>query len=1361
MGERKPIDGQHLVISCRIDNTKDGSSTSKCLLDNGSTAYGFIDRSYAQRNGIPILKMARIRALNLADGASTRQKLTHQALVDIDINGHDEQILCYVANLDMYDVILGMPWFETHNPSIDWPTKQITFDSAHCYDNCLHGEAVTVMGQGGKCVTPERGHPRKRADVLRSKHHGIDITTISAQAMMKSMTRQGAETFLLMPRDILEPELEDIRLNALSSKDYEAFMKEKDALSPTQIKQLLPKEFHDFIDVFLQQEADTLPPHRPGKDHEIRLTEGAAPPFRKARPMGREELMAMKKHIEDMCVKGFARPASSPYGAPMLIVRKPGGGLRICVDYRALNALTVKNRYPIPLINETLDRLSKARFFTTLDVIAAFNRVRMKEGDEEKTAFNTRYGQFEYLVMPFGLCNAPGTFQSLINDAIREYLDDFSTAYLDDILVYSQTRDEHVQHVRKILQRMREHKLQLDIRKCRFIAQEVKYLGMFISTEGLRMDPVKVEAITGWQPPRSVRDVQAFLGFANFYRRFVQGFSKLAVPLTNLTKSLGPKGNKSKAPFLWTPECQQAFDTLKQAFTTAPVLAHFDPDRESWVETDASDYVTAATLSQHDDQGVLRPVAFLSSKMSPQETNYEIYDKELLAIVRAFENWRPELMSIKEDEPVRVLSDHKNLEWFMSTKELNRRQARWAEFLSQFNFRISYRPGKQSTKPDSLTRRSQDLPEGTDDARLQHQHQVLLKDKNLTPGMAQAVQLAQVLSTEDSADDTEGDAFNAFDSPPFLMNGRQSEPASDCDEHDTALLPTTPQDEPAVAEELAATEELAVAEEPTVTEDLDLEETIAQAYANDADVREAMRLKIDGERRLPLRLVNRGLKLSMTDMEVRNERLFVFGKLYVPNDAALRDILVKIHHEASGHAGTASTYALLFRSYFWVSMPADTRKRVLACYGCKRKKPFTEKKQGLLRPLPPPHQKWRHLTMDFAEDLPACKRHGRTYRHILVVVDRNSKGRRFAPLASLQVDDVVEAFRRYVIAYDGYPETIICDRGSQWMSRFWHRLMTRRGTRIKTTTAFHPETDGQSENAVKLLKQYLRFCVNYDEDNWVDFLPEAQIVALNHPNESTGLTPFFVDRGHHPRLGIEPPGPLDPAGPSRTLQLSADDLVAKMAAIQKHLQDSLSWAQAKQAEYANRSRQPAPEYRVGDKVFLDARNLQLKTGRTGRLGNKNEGPFEITRVVHNGSAYELRLPESMKTHNVFHPWLLHFDASNAQPEPRDQPVQPEWVQREGDEEPVEEWEVEEIVNSRYFHAALKYKAIYRGHDQWNLRPQWQPWEDFQYCLEKVADYHHRHPTKAGPWPGFTTPEDWLPPEERALQAALLAPGMED
>ena len=480
---------------------------------------------------------------------------------------------------------------------------------------------------------------------------------------------------------------------------------------------------------FPRKESDKLPEHR-SHDHAIVLKEGFQPPNQALYGMSRDEIQELRRYLDENLTKGFIRSSRSHAASPVMFVKKPGGGLRFCVDYRGLNAVTIKNRYPIPLITETLNRLCKAKIFTKLDIISAFNRLRIKEGDEELTAFRTRFGLYEYLVMPFGLCNGPASFQHFINDTLREYLDRFCTAYLDDILIYSDDEIEHALHVKQVLVKLREAGLQADITKCAFGVTEVPYLGLIVTTKGVKMDPAKIDTVINWPAPVNVRDVQSFLGFANFYRRFVFGFSKIASPLTNLTK----KGTK----FSWTSDCQQTFNTMKKAFTSDLILMHFDPDKKIVVETDASDFVSAGILSQYDEKDILRPVAYFSKKHNPAECNYEIYDKELMAIVRAFEEWRSELEG--SAQPIDVISDHKNLEYFTSTKLLSRRQARWSEFLARFDYKIVYRPGRAGGKPDALTRRSGDLPEEGDetDERNSFQHQTILKTHNLDDGVAES-----------------------------------------------------------------------------------------------------------------------------------------------------------------------------------------------------------------------------------------------------------------------------------------------------------------------------------------------------------------------------------------------------------------------------------------------------------------------------------------------------------------------------------------------------------------------------------------------------------------------------------------------
>ncbi|XP_026103014.1 uncharacterized protein LOC113074396 [Carassius auratus] len=336
-----------------------------------------------------------------------------------------------------------------------------------------------------------------------------------------------------------------------------------------------------------------------------------------------------------------------------------------------------------------------ARVFTKLDLRNAYHLVRIREGDEWKTAFNTPSGHYEYLVLPFGLTNAPAVFQGLVNSVLGDMINQFVFAYLDDILIFSSSLQLHTQHVRRVLQRLLENQLFVKAEKCEFHAESVTFLGHIISTEGIKPDPAKIEAVAQWPVPDSRKALQRFLGFANFYRRFIRNFGQIAAPLTALTST--------KVSFRWNREAQVAFDILKSRFVSAPVLLVPDPEAQFIVEVDASDVGVGAVLSQrslHD--GKLHPCAFFSRRLSPAERNYDIGNRELLAVRLALGEWRHWLEG--SVQPFLVWTDHKNLEYIRSAKRLSSRQARWALFFARFNFTLSYRPGSKNTKPDALSR---------------------------------------------------------------------------------------------------------------------------------------------------------------------------------------------------------------------------------------------------------------------------------------------------------------------------------------------------------------------------------------------------------------------------------------------------------------------------------------------------------------------------------------------------------------------------------------------------------------------------------------------------------------------------------
>ncbi|KAL0152827.1 hypothetical protein M9458_051867, partial [Cirrhinus mrigala] len=437
----------------------------------------------------------------------------------------------------------------------------------------------------------------------------------------------------------------------------------------------IPADYQDLLEAFSRTKATLLPPHRPG-DCAIDLLPDSTPPRGRIYPLSQPESEAMNSYIQEELAKGFIRPSTSPFSAGFFFVKKKDGGLRPCNDYRALNDITVKYRYPLPLVPSALEQLRSARFFTKLDLRSAYNLIRIREGDEWKTAFSTATGHYEYLVMPFGLANSPSFFQAFVNEVFRDMLHRWVIVYIDDILIYSSSYSKHIQHVRAVLQRLIQHQLYAKEEKCEFHQEKIAFLGYIISSEGIAMDDSKVNAVRNWPRPSTLKELQRFLGFANFYRRFIRGFSSVAAPLTAMVK----KGNSRLS---WSSPALQAFTDLRQRFTTAPILHHPDPNKPFLVEVDASSSGVGAVLSQRQGQPPKTyPCAYFSHKLTSAERNYDVGNRELLAIKLALEEWRHWLEGAQH--PFTVLTDHKNLEYLRSARVLNHRQAR-------FQFQVTYR----------------------------------------------------------------------------------------------------------------------------------------------------------------------------------------------------------------------------------------------------------------------------------------------------------------------------------------------------------------------------------------------------------------------------------------------------------------------------------------------------------------------------------------------------------------------------------------------------------------------------------------------------------------------------------------------
>jgi hypothetical protein len=567
-----------------------------------------------------------------------------------------------LKDIDGVDVVIGLNFLYAH--SIDVRSKDL---------------AISIPTHSGPIIV--KSAPQAPAFSHFSTEH-VDV--ISGARLAKLTAHEKGEVFIGYIKE----------LNHAPEAPEPSAAVQPAAYAPFEAELL-----REFADVIRDEVPPGLPPERTLPDgrkieHHIPLKPDTKPISQQPYKLSPVELDEVHKTLTKLTNQGWIRPALSPWGSPVLFQRKKSGKLRMCVDYRALNHGTVKYAYPMPLIDELLEKLQGYQVVSKLDLSEGFHQIRVAPEDVYKTAFVTQYGAYEYLVMPFGLANAPAQFTLLMNYVLQGI--DFVVVFMDDILVYSKSLEDHHAHVRVVLERLREHKLYCAPKKCEFYRTSVEYLGHVITTDGTTVVPSKAKAIEDWPQPENLKQLRQFLGLSGFYRHFIDQYSKISKPLTDLLAA--------HTPFVWGSRQQQAFQELKIALTTAPVLIFPDPSLPFTVSTDASDFAIGAVLQQDQGRG-LQPIAFLSRKLNSAERNYPVHEKELLAIVFALKHshWRHHLQGAQHT--VTVLTDHVTLKYFHKQPKLSQRQVRWTELFADFDLDIKYKPGRENVVPDALSRR--------------------------------------------------------------------------------------------------------------------------------------------------------------------------------------------------------------------------------------------------------------------------------------------------------------------------------------------------------------------------------------------------------------------------------------------------------------------------------------------------------------------------------------------------------------------------------------------------------------------------------------------------------------------------------
>ena len=1136
-----------LSKSVMVVNATIGDHEAKSLLDSGASG-NFLTASFVSKHSVPTT-IVNSKTVRLADGKVLHAKhMVSNMSVTVDHKTVKSDFMVLKELNNGHDCILGIPWLEAANPIIDFKQRVITWRE-------------TKRKPSRHCPIPSVVHPLNWNSEVKVEPED--------ELFMMRVTQHRSQDVRV-----------DYQLNEIATGQLES------AMSPT-VQRLLKQ----YEDVFPKELPKQLPPLRGEADLRINLQPNSSPPSTPPFRMSSVELTELKKQIDNLLAHGFIKPSLSEYGAPVLFVRKKTGELRMCIDYRRLNAVTIKNSYGLPRIEELLDSIQGAKYFSTLDLNSGYHQLRVHPNDTHKTAFRTRYGLFEYSVVPFGLTGAPAAFMKWMQQLFHHLLDKSVVVFLDDILIYSKTEEEHKQHLLQVLDILRKNQLYAKLPKCQLFKRSVNFLGHVLDEHGLSMEKDKVKAIQEWPRPKNRKEILSFLGLAGYYRRFIKNFSQLALKMTELLKN--------DAEWKWTTEVEGSFQSLKQVVTSAPLLRSPDQSKPFVVTTDASGFAVGAELSQ-EFGGQLQPIAFMSKKLNSAERNYPVHEQELLAVIQAIREWKCYL----DGQKFKIITDHKSLIYLQKQPHLSSRQTRWVEFLAQFDFDMEYKSGKLNTVADALSRRSD------------------------------------------------------YREPLFQMN--------------------------AVSESVSSS----------------LTGQLIQAQAVDDICQRVLRKE----------LTSAEVKLNLTD---REGVVYKDQRLMVPDVAKLKTFLLQSYHDHPlvGHVGVEKTTELVKRDFFWPKMDEEIKLYVTTCHSCQKHKPSHQLPIGLLKPLEIPSRRWAHVSMDFIGPLPESN----GYNAIAVVVDKLTKlVHLIATKTTVTAKEFALLFFNNIVRLHGVPNAIVSDRDSKFTSVFWKELMKLLNIQQRMSSAFHPESDGQTERVNRTLETMLRHYVNERNDDWSQQLTAAEIAINNCQQSSTKYSPFYMNYGFNPRFPFLVQGTIND-----TVSSTVPAAQAVFETIKQTTQQAIrniEKAQQQQSLYANRKRRE-DKFHVGEQVYLSTQNLNIISG-VSKLNPKYIGPFPISKII-NPVAVQLALPAHFKIHNSFH--VSKIKRAKATNEFPDRPIiekPPPTIQADNDQE--SEWEIERIIDKRKSRGRIEYLVKWKGYDTHDN--QWLTVSQLVNAREVIRDF---------------------------------------
>jgi hypothetical protein len=1037
-------------------NSKIKQQRAVVLLDTGST-HNFLDWKLAKNLKLTI-DTSKTFKVKVANGAVINTKGEIKGLL-VEVQGHQFLIDFSLLDLGGSGMVLGTQWLRTLGV-ISWDFEQLKMGFTH------QGKEVLLQGmQTGKS---------------------------SIQGSKEFARKSPAQGLLLQVSQLTEGSDQEPDHLAVSQQ------------VPPAVQLVLQQHASVF------REPQGLPPLR-GHEHQILLKEGTQPICQRPYRYPFYQKTKIENIVEELLESGSIRPSQSPFSSPVLLVRKADGSWRMCIDYRGLNKETVKDKFPIPVVDELLDELNGAWVFFKLDLRSGYHQIRMKERDIEKTAFRTHEGHYEYLVMPFGLTNAPSTFQALMNEVFKPYLRKFVLVFFDDILVYSQDLEQHVGHLEIVLQVLLQHQLFAKLSKCVFAVQEVEYLGHIISGQEVQTDPKKTAAMIAWPIPKSIKALRGFLGLTGYYRKFIKGYGQIASPLTSLLK---------KDAFRWNGTATDAFEKLKVAVSQPPVLALPDFNKSFVVECDASGYGIGAVLMQDG-----RPIAYYSQGLKGKNLFLSTYEKELLALVLSVKKWRPYLLG----KSFVIKTDQQSLKHLLEQRVGTPMQQKWITKLLGYPFVVEYKKGKENLVADALSKQA--------DSELSLEIDKAARMENNGGAKLWAI---------------------SFPSPTWLSELKQS-------------------------------------------------------YADDPATKQLLGTLVQGQ---------------VKHYSLQNGLILFKNRIYLGPQCNLKQKVLSLIHDSplGGHSGYLKTLQRAKRDWYWQGMKQAIKTYIKNCDTCQRIKTETTKPAGLLQPLSIPYRPWHSISMDFIEGLPTSNRQS----VILVVVDRLTKYVHFIPLSHpYTAAKVASLFMQYVFKLHGLPSSIVSDRDTAFTSIFWQELFIKQGIELAMSSAYHPQTDGQTEVVNRSLEQYLRAFASDKPQQWVDWLPLAEFWFNTNYHTSTHTSPFEALYGY-------PPPTLMEYIPGTTKVEAVEDHLSQRQQAISLLKTNLAAAQERMKLQTDKHRQERV-FQVGDWVYLRLQPFKQRSmhQKMGKLAPKFYGPYQILQRI-GAVAYKLDLPTDARIHPVFH-----------------------------------------------------------------------------------------------------------------------------